>query len=48
MAVFITMLIDVVESIVSAVEASHFAIVVEDIAGIDNHPALITHDFHHL
>ena len=47
MAIFIAVLIDVVESIVSAVEASHLAVVVEHIASIHNHPPLITHQLHH-
>ena len=47
MAVFIAVLIDVVEGIVSAVEASHLAVVVEHIASIHNHPTLITHQLHH-
>ena len=47
MAVFIAVLIDVVEGIISAVEASHLAVVVEHIASIHNHPPLITHQLHH-
>ena len=47
MAIFIAVLIDVVEGIVSAVEASHLAVVVEHIACIHNHPPLITHQLHH-
>jgi hypothetical protein len=41
------MLIDVVERIIGAVEASHFAVVVEHIARVHNHPTLITHRLHH-
>ena len=47
MAVFIAVLIDVVEGIIRAVEASHLAVVVEHIASIHNHPTLITHRLHH-
>ena len=45
MAVFIAVLIDVVESIIRAVEASHLPVVVEHIASIHNHPTLISHRF---
>ena len=47
MAVFVAVLIDVIESVISAVEASHLAVVVEHIASIHNNPTLISHPLHH-